>query len=274
MQSYCLQTRNGREASRSMCCILAIVEQCWEGITAYCKFHGIQTIIYGQACEYQEYRNISVTQRYQCTLACIQSRDCKAIIHDVRHSMCILFPQPCMLLRTRADHVYQSLFQPCTKWFPNGDDVPGYWIREGGATSYIVRRYIDDDLVVGKVTDKFHSVHPSGTDLVDGGDYENLVVDASCRVTWVSYDATSGQPMPTAALIGGFLEETNTHLYVRRLTICNNYVVGYYNPLNHKAWAELGTGIENGVMFDIMTVQPSATIPWAHSDIWLIHCEI
>ena len=165
----------------------------------------------------------------------------------------MLLPQPCTLLKARADYVYQSFQYPCTEWVPNDGDVPGYWIPEhGGVTSYIVRRFINNDLVVGKVTLRFFAITPSDASIVQGGDYENLVVDTPCRVTWVSHDATSRKPIPTAALIGGFLSATNTPLYVSRI---NGQIVGYFNPLNKMAWGQHG-GIKNDTSFEIMVVQP------------------
>ena len=205
------------------------------------------------------YRNISVTERRHCTLACIHNKECKATVHDSHHSFCMLLSEPCMLLRPRSDHVYQAFQRPCTKWVSSIDDDHGYWITEYSLRTYIARRFINDDLVVGKVTDMFRAIRPNDTASIRGGDYEKLAVDASCRVTWVPYDATSGQSMPTGALVGGFLMATNIPLYVSRLPHHDVNLVGYYNPLNHMAWADFH-GTRNGARFHIMVIQPLSVI--------------
>ena len=234
-----------------------------KGLRSNCKFQNIQSSIDGQACENKEYINISVTERRHCSLACINNRECKATVLDLNHSVCMLLPEPCMLLTPYPDHVYQSFQQPCTKWVPNSHSAPGYWIYEGSSKSYIARTFINDDLVVGKVTTAFLAIHPSGTSVIRGGNYEKLVVDELCHVTWVSYDARSGKPLPGAAFIGGFLGATYTPLYVTRLPVTigeeEKNAVGYYNPLKHVAWAQLG-GIRYGTMFEIMEVQPASAI--------------
>ena len=92
--------------------------------------------------------------------------------------------------------------------------------------------------MVGKVIDRFHAIRPHGTAYIGGGDYEKLVVDASRTATWVPYDATSDQSMPTGALVGGFLAATNIALYVSRLPLDDISIIAYYNPLNHNAWTD------------------------------------
>ena len=236
-----------------------------QGLRSNCKFQNIQSSIYGQACEKQEYINISVTERLHCSLACINNRECKAIVLDLNHSVCMLLPEPCMLLTPYPDHVYQSFQHPCTKWVPNSHSAPGYWIYEGiGKKSYIARTFINDDLVVGKMTKQFFAIDPNGTTVIKGGNSEKLVVDELCDVTWVSYDATSGKALPGAAFIGGFLAATYTPLYVTRLPVTTSAevkkAVGYYNPLNRMAWGQLD-GIRKGTMFEIMEVQPPSAIP-------------
>ena len=225
-----------------------------KGIRADCESQSIESPIDGHACLTHEYSNISVTDSHHCTLACIQKEECKATVYDVGHSVCMLLPQLCMLLRPRADFVYQAFHYPCTKWVPQSDDTPGYWIYEVRIMSYIARSFIDDDLVVGKMTNVFNTVHPSETYAVTATHYEKLVVDPTCQVTWVSYDATTGQPLPGGALIGGFLSATNTPLYVSRLTTSGIYVVGYYDPLNRQALGELG-GVIRDTIFDLMVVK-------------------
>ena len=243
---------------REICIVFYCLLSNTKPITADCNFYGIQRAEEGQACEHQEYKEISVPERRHCTLACTYRKECKAIVYDSRRSMCMLLLEPCMLLRPRSDHVYQTFQRPCTKWV-SSNDSHGYWIDELGLRSYIGRRFVNHDLVVGKVTDKFHAIRPNDTTYIGGENYGKLVVDASCRVAWVSYDATSGQSMPTGAMVGGFLAATNIPLYVSRLPLDNINLVGYFNPLNHRAWADY-YGPKNGTRFDIMVIQPPSIL--------------
>ena len=236
-----------------------------EGLTAGCRFHDIQSRSYGQACETREYINISVAERRHCTLSCIHSTKCEATVFDIRQSVCMLLEEPCILLKPRIEHVYQSFKFQCSKWVPSSDDIPGLWLYEKPRNkANVVRKMVKDDLVLGKVSDQFHAVLPNGTSCVHGGNYEKLVVDASCRVNWVSYDATSGQPLPKGALIGGFLAVTNTPLYVSKFRDEENgqpiHILSYYNPLNHMAWGEY-YAVKNNSTFDILTIRPPPATP-------------
>ena len=178
-----------------------------------CKFHSIQLPIDGHACRTQEYINISATESHHCSLACIHNKECSATVHDLNHSTCMLLPQPCVLLEPREDHVYQAFQYPCTKWVPKDDDTPGYYVIAGNVMINIVRKFINDGVVVGRMVSKFYAIHPSGTSVITGSYDERLIVDASCQVTWVMYDSTTGQTLPDGALIGGFLVATNIYLY-------------------------------------------------------------
>ena len=237
--------------------------KCTESRTTSCEFHDIQSPIHDQACVTQRYRNISVTERHHCTLACIQSNECAATVHDSRHSVCMLMSEPCMSMRLRAGYVYQAFQCLCTKWVPGSDVVSGYWIKEGSSKSYIARRFIDDDLVLGKVTDKFYAIRPTDTTVVMGGNYEILVIDAICNIIWVPYDATSGQSIPTGTLVGGFMAVTNAPLFVSKLTISAINVIGYYNPFHHKARGQFHD-TRSGTRFDIMVVQPPSPTSCDH----------
>ena len=234
-----------------------------KGMTTACKFHSIQPPIDGQACETQDYINISVTERHHCTLACMRSNECKATVYDNLRSVCTLLPLTCFLLKPRAEHVYQAFQYACDKWVPESYDG-GLWVYENPRSmAYFARVTVNDDLVLGKVSDRFHGVLPSGTELEHGGSYEKLVVDVACSVTWVSYDATTKQPIPTGAIIGGFLAATNTPLYLTRLHGMKNnepaLLPSYYNPRNHMAWTEF-YGIYNRSTFDLLVVQPPSII--------------
>ena len=145
-------------------------------------------------------------------------------------------PQPCTSLQPHADHMYQFFQHECAKWIPAGHDVHAYWIYEDGTDeSNVVRMYINHIALLGKVTSNtFWSIFPNGSVFKNTeGQHEVLVVDDTCRVTWVWYDATSGQPLAAGAFVGGFWEDTS--MYVSRMSVWGYLIVGYYNPLNNLA---------------------------------------
>ena len=229
-----------------------------------CKFSNIQRPVDGHACEPPDYTNISTSERHYCSMACVHNEKCKATIFDQRHLVCMILPQPCILLKLYVDHVYQAFEYPCTKWVNAYNAVDAYWIYEAlGVQAYVARAFVGNDFMLGKFTRKFHAITPSGIKIKGGSNQEKIVVDASsCNVTWVSYDATTGQPMPTGALIGGYLAATNTPLYVSRQapTRCD-WALGYYNPLNQKAWGEC-YGVQSSYTFEVMVVQPRDIFTW------------
>ena len=231
--------------------------------TAPCKISHIQSPVTDRACEPPEYTNISTSELRHCSLACVHHRKCKAIIFDGRHSVCMILPQQCLLLDPRVNHVYQSFEYSCTKWVNVNDAVDTYWVYETlGNKAYVARAFMDNDLIIGKLTRDFHAITPSGTKRRGGSDLEKIVVDALCNVTWVPCDAIIGQAMPAGAVIGGFLAVTNTPLYVSRLATLNcRWALGYYNPLNQKAWGEC-YGVQSSYIFEVMVAEPRDAIIW------------
>ena len=162
--------------------------------STYCKMGNIQSRVDGQACDPPEYTNISASEWRHCSLACAHIKECRATIFDHRRSFCMIMPQPCVLLKPYSDHVYQSFEYPCTKWVPAAkDNVEAVWIYErNNNKAYVARVFDNNDLLLGKLTDNFYGIDPSGYKTQGGSSQEKVVVDPSCSVTWVSYDATTG----------------------------------------------------------------------------------
>ena len=180
-----------------------------------CKFSNIQSPVDGTECEPSEYTNISTSERHHFCLACVNSATCKATIFNQRYVVCMILLHPCISLKPYVDHVYQAFEYPCTKWINASNAVNAYSNYEAlGVQAYVARAFVGNGFMLGKFTHMFHAITPSGTKIKGGSNQEKIVIDASCNVTWVSYDATTEQPMPIGALIGGFLAATNTPLFV------------------------------------------------------------
>ena len=206
------------------------------------------------ACQPFESRNITAIKPEFCSLACVQSQRCEATIYDKKSEVCMLMKNPCFSLEHRFNHVYRSFMPECIKWVPMSGGYPVYWFLETNTQrSYVSRTAREGNIITGKKTDQFYVVSPNDNSVVIGGDYELVVVQPHCSVTWVSHDTTSSQPIPRGALIGGILTDTNTPLYVARLLTSGVVCGGYYNPLNGKAWAEF-MGMNSNTVFEIMVV--------------------
>ena len=206
------------------------------------------------ACQPFEYRNITAIKLEFCSLACVQSQRCEATIYDKTSGVCMLMNNPCFSLEQKFNHVYRSFMPECFKWVPKNGSHPVYWFLEGNTVwSYVSRTAHEGNIITGKKTDHFYIISPIDNSVVISGDYELLLVEPYCNVTWVPHDTTSSQPIPRGALIGGILTDTNTPLYVARLLTSGVVCGGYYNPLNGKAWAEF-EGMHSNTVFEIMVV--------------------
>ena len=224
------------------------------GATCQCTRADTQAPIHGMACQPFKYRNITAPKPKFCSLACVQADHCEATIYDKASGVCMLMNEPCFSLRPHFDHVYRSYKQSCTNWVPHDDINPAYWYMEHSTQQcYVARKAHESNYIIGKKTSNFFAVNPTGTALVIDGDYELVVVEPSCIVTWVQYNPTGAQAIPEGALIGGILTATNTPLYVARTTIDGITGCGYYNPLNGKIWVA-HFGPRSSTVFEIMVV--------------------
>ena len=237
---------------------------------AVCKSLDTVCPIYDMACQPFNHRNISTASRYHCTLVCIHNDNCDAIIYDTTRHACMLMVDACFSLKSYPDHVYQILTYECTKWVPKTGYYDVYWfltngrgngfLTNGRGNNAVTRGVRDEDTVVGKaivnglgLASVHYAISSNGTEMIEG-DFERLVVDPSCAVTWVSHDASLGQPLPLGSLIGGIITATNTPLYVARLFVSNHFITGYFNPINNLAWGQY-YGAKSSHQFEVMVVR-------------------
>ena len=217
------------------------------GASSHCAMVDTLPPIDNMTCKPFAHRSITAASVRQCTLTCIQSNHCEAMIYDKTSGICMLMNDPCFSLETNDNHVYRSFRQECIKWVPPEDDYLFY--------HNVARHYFEGGYILGKVGNRgnFRGINPSDTTIIGEEIYERLVVNPSCNATSVTYDASSGQPIPKGAVIGGTLNATNTPLYVAHLYHDGGLVDGYYNPLNNKAWAATNT-IKSDTVFEFMVV--------------------
>ena len=237
------------------CCLLLLTEVVC--VTTACETAATIPPTHDKACQPFDYNNITAIMKRHCSLACAARSECHAIIFDTTRHVCMLLTETCLTLQPYPGHIYQSFKHECIKWVPGTSDYNAFWFFAYGSVKNIVaRRYHEGDIIVGKVTNKFHGISSDGTQFM-GVSYEWMVLHPSCDVTWVSYDSRSGQPLPSGAFIGGMIMTTNTPLYVVRVAIgVNGYLFsGYFNPLNQLAWIQYN-GPRSSDLFEVMVVQP------------------
>ena len=224
------------------------------GVTSTCMNVDTLPQTEGMACQPFESINITVIGLEFCSLACIQNQRCEAIIYDKTSGVCMLMNEPCFLLKPRFNHIYRTFKYDCTKWVPPNGSYGAYWyIQSRTKRSYVSRKAHQGNILVGKKTHALFSIDPVNNDMVTSSDYELLLVEPRCIVSWVQYDIMSGKPLPKEALIGGILTSTNTPLYVARLDVYSKKIGGYYNPRSGKAWAHY-SGVRSNTLFEVMVV--------------------
>ena len=217
-----------------------------------------QNVLHGWSCQPFSHKDIINVPYHHYSLTCIQRHECQAYIYDKEGQLCRLLSNPCLLTQPHVGHIYCIIEPQCVSWERYDKDYPFYWYYEGSRRSYVGRRFHRGDMLVGKVTAGFITIDPNVFSIISGGSYENLIVDSSCQVTWMTYDTHSGHPLLPEAVIGGVLSTTNTPLYVARQLQVDKYIVGYYNPLNNEAWGPTfisgSAGALHNTVFEVMTV--------------------
>ena len=237
------------------CCLMILTEVV--GVTTACETAATIPPTHGMACQPFDYNNITAIMKRHCSLSCVARSECHAIIFDTTRHVCMLLMETCLTLQPYPRHIYQIFKHECIKWVSGTGDFNAYWFFAYGSVKNIVARtFREGEVIVGKITNQFYGVSSDETHF-EGVSYEQMVMHPTCDVTWVSYDSSSGQPLPSGALIGGIIMTTNTPLYVVRITIdVNGYLFsGYFNPLHQLAWAEYH-GTQSSDLFEVMLVQP------------------
>ena len=229
-----------------------LMRQSW-GLTS-CTSTSVAPPTDGMACQPFDFRNVSAATRHHCSLACVPNNNCRALIYDATQHVCMLLTETCMLLHPYPGYVYHNVRITCTTWEAEAGSENGFFYHDGFKLSGVARTSRDGDIVVGRTHSRFYGISSGGESFMSGS-FERLVVDPSCDVTWVSHDSSTGQPLPTGALIGGIVTTTNTPLYVVRSDVQGYMPSGYFNPLNNLAWAEW-LGVYYITAFEVMVVVP------------------
>ena len=222
----------------AMCCVLFI---CGSTSTVLsCQMISARGWLVNAACTGVTGINITGVTEYECTLYCMQHSTCMAVNYDIQSNVCVGMEKPCPVVQPLS-HVYYRILAAsgshwCAHWMANMDwNNPRIIKVNGELETYYpvgVTRFQtgDGDIVPAKwPNNNYYSFSVKlGTDLVVS-EFEMLVVDDSCSMRWVYYDASTGDPLPTGAIQGGYLAD-RTPLYVAVIHARENRrVPGYYN---------------------------------------------
>ena len=187
-----------------------------------------------------------VRDQQHCTWLCMRDPNCGVVNYNNTGVYCLLGHGPCVSLEKDDDFVTTALQEksPCLKWLASykyGTYSPiTYTMSIDISDSLnIVRGRIGNNRIPGKgwveTGKNYYSWEGQELLFTDENQYEFLALSPECTISWVHHDSTSGNPLPTGAVIGGNLD--NVPLYITRKFAIHVkgypavYSAGYYNNL-------------------------------------------
>ena len=159
------------------CCLMILTEVVY--IATACETVATIPPTHGMACQPFDYNNITAIMKPHCSLACVARSECHAIIFDTTRHVCMILTGTCPTLQPYPGHIYQSFKHECIKWVPGTGNSNAYWFfAKSSRKNIVARTYHEGDVIVGKVTNKFHGIASDGT-YFKGVSYEQMVVHPS-----------------------------------------------------------------------------------------------
>ena len=228
-------------------CILHTVESCQ-------TLH-LRNRLMGFGCAWGNNVNFTGVAEHECVLRCMSDKSCTAVNYDVQDRVCMRMEVPCPVLEIQQYVHYQILAAPpvddCVQWIPTGDwDYPRmvkYNSDPNGYQLHGVARLTRAGEVLPARWSKAKNIAytvQNNTKFVSSV-FEVLVVKKSCSVRWVNYDASSGNPLPPGAILGGHLAD-GMPLYVAITCLSANWqVAGYYNHETRTGTCQWGLSKNN-----------------------------
>ena len=223
----------------------------------------------GQRCmtDAEVYRNHTGVPQERCMWHCLRDLSCKVIDYNLVGSYCLLGHGPCASLQPDSDFVTtpMTMKTPCMTWV-HQDTVPptdmvnvySFYIKpaQHDQTAMIGRAIVGSERIPGR----YQPVSGGGFYSLDGGfhwfsagEYELLAVSPQCNITWMSYDAGSGNSLPNGLVIGG--SHNGDLLYVARYKNHNDaYVTGYYSALGRELQAADNAGVSTSTVMELLVV--------------------
>ena len=229
-----------------------------EATKPVCRQRYIQRPLVNQRCitDTEIYINkTDILDQQHCTWLCMQDPNCQIINYNSMGAYCLHGQGPCVSLENEIDFVttVMQVKQPCFKWVTSYEDDTYSTITFPKITGssdliMIVRVRKESSKIPGKKTLASDSIYYSW----DGSEAyftnclscEYLTLSPECTISWVSHSSTSGNPLPTGAVIGGHLK--GVPLYVARKFTAHfaghpeRYSSGYYDNIEGRGHIPYG----------------------------------
>ena len=166
-----------------------------------------------------------VRDQRHCTWLCMRDPNCQVVNYNNIGVYCLLGHGPCVSLEKDEDFVATALQAkgPCLKWLANYQDDRNSAITYPQSTDpsdlmMIVRGRVENNKIPGKgwlaMGYNYYTLEGQELLFTDENQCEFLTLSPECNISWVHHDSTSGNPLPTGAVIGGNLDDVP--LYVAR----------------------------------------------------------
>ena len=228
-----------------------------------CPRRYIQPPQVGQRCitDTEIYINkTGIELQHRCMWLCIRNPICQVINFNHMGAYCLMGLRPCVSLEKEVEFITTSLAaeKPCLKW------VESYENGLYNAITFPISDNTDpsDLLIVVRIRKGEHKIPGKGS-LILGQMYtyyswqgkemevlfaesqcEFLILSPECTISWVPHNSTSGNPLPTGGVIGGYFK--GVPLYVaRKFTVRSVgnpavYSSGYYNNVEGRGHMPFG----------------------------------
>lgn len=212
----------------------------------------------GQKCmpSSNAYINLTDTTKELCLWHCLRDQDCIILNYNYVSEYCVLINDSCESVIADDQfvlHVFVTDRTRCISWEATSDPftVPQDYVGflQAPGSTYIIavvrivresdtlpgKMYIDNGNVFAVLDGS--AITPTAEDVT-----EILTIAPSCLTAWVPYDATTGENLPSGAVVGGELS-SGTVLYVARVYNAlwydvGGWATGYYNPNAGLAYVE------------------------------------
>ena len=212
-----------------------------------CRQRQAQEPRVGQRCvsDTEVYINKTGLQHH-CTLSCMRDPNCQVINFNIIGSYCLIGGRPCLSVENDTDLVtiFMSARKPCLKWvrkYDSDEHNPISFPEANDPSDFlsVAQCIIGKNKIHGKMVASNWAIYCSlgGKEMkFTENQTEILTLSQECNISWVPYDYTSTNPLPTGIVIGGQLN--GIHLYIARKYAAHvagnppRYSSGYYDNVN------------------------------------------
>ena len=243
-----------------------------------CKLSHLRDIVIGFGCAWDNQVNSTGVAEHECVLLCMLDKSCAAVNYDVQDRVCMQMEVPCTVLETHQNTHYQILAPPpmdgCTQWTVSSDWNYPRMVKynrkhNGYKLDGVARLNMAGEVLPARWPEGYLKAFTIQNNIRFGDTaFEVLLVKESCSLSWVYYNASSGNAMPPGAIMGGHLAD-GTQLYVAIAYMTDTVnLLGFYNQRTR-----MGAYYHNGVQntqggMKILTAQENLPISNYNKQRW------